>query len=207
MKAISTKYKGIMFRSRIEARWAVFFEAVGLKWEYEQEGYILQSGECYLPDFVVHSPEFGPIFIEIKPDRAPEPKEILKCKQVSTKYKTLLIHGNPYVDFYGFIDAPFLFFCSGIQHDKTSHTLADWLDIDRDTFPLECFTEARFEHGQVPNTTRPVQFIKIVDNNNCPRYVQGKELTAVDLVAIKVYTDLLSARDEAPKWFPAIDKQ
>jgi len=33
--AIPTVYKGIEMRSRLEAKWAAFFDAVGLPWEYE----------------------------------------------------------------------------------------------------------------------------------------------------------------------------
>lgn len=52
IKAIETRYKGYNFRSRLEARWAVFFDALGIKWEYEKEGYIVGSnGTPYLPDF------------------------------------------------------------------------------------------------------------------------------------------------------------
>jgi hypothetical protein len=50
IKAIETRYKGYRFRSRLEARWAVFFDALGIEWEYEKEGYQLPSG-LYLPDF------------------------------------------------------------------------------------------------------------------------------------------------------------
>ena len=32
---IPTTYKGIRFRSRLEARWAVMFDLVGFRWEYE----------------------------------------------------------------------------------------------------------------------------------------------------------------------------
>jgi len=39
LKAIDTKYKGYKFRSRLEARWAVYFDAIGLEWEYEKEGF------------------------------------------------------------------------------------------------------------------------------------------------------------------------
>ncbi len=51
MKAIETVYKGYRFRSRLEARWAVFFDALGVKWEYEKEGYDLGRDGWYLPDF------------------------------------------------------------------------------------------------------------------------------------------------------------
>ena len=54
LKAIETEYDGHRFRSRIEARWAVFFNAIGLKYEYEIEGF--QMGELrYLPDFYIPS--------------------------------------------------------------------------------------------------------------------------------------------------------
>lgn len=35
IKAYPTKYNGVQFRSRLEARWAVFFDLAGWKWEYE----------------------------------------------------------------------------------------------------------------------------------------------------------------------------
>lgn len=55
MKVIETKYKGYKFRSRLEARWAVFFDACGVKWEYEPEGFDLGNGVYYLPDFLLHN--------------------------------------------------------------------------------------------------------------------------------------------------------
>lgn len=63
MKAIETQYNGYRFRSRLEARWAVFFDALGVKYEYEPEGYETEAG-WYLPDFWL--PEWG-CFVEIKP--------------------------------------------------------------------------------------------------------------------------------------------
>jgi hypothetical protein len=53
MKAIETKYKGCRFRSRLEARWAVFFDVLGVAWEYEPEGFELGGGVRYLPDFAL----------------------------------------------------------------------------------------------------------------------------------------------------------
>lgn len=50
---IPTIYNGVTFRSRTEARWAVFFDALGLPWTYEPEGFSLPSGS-YLPDFLLH---------------------------------------------------------------------------------------------------------------------------------------------------------
>ena len=35
IKAIPTTYAGVKFRSRLEARWAAFFDLCGWKWDYE----------------------------------------------------------------------------------------------------------------------------------------------------------------------------
>jgi hypothetical protein len=48
---IETEYKGYKFRSRLEARWAVFFDRCSIKYIYEPEGFELSNGERYLPDF------------------------------------------------------------------------------------------------------------------------------------------------------------
>jgi hypothetical protein len=55
IKAIETRYAGCLFRSRIEARWAVFFDYLGIGWEYEPQGFDLPSGR-YLPDFLLDFP-------------------------------------------------------------------------------------------------------------------------------------------------------
>jgi hypothetical protein len=79
MKAIETKYKGYRFRSRMEARWAVFFDYVRIKWEYEKEGYVI-NGTCYLPDFWL--PELN-TFVEIKGNVKPSDAELQKCIDLS----------------------------------------------------------------------------------------------------------------------------
>jgi hypothetical protein len=53
IKPIETIYNGYRFRSRLEARWAVFFDALGVEYEYEPEGFELPNGGRYLPDFRV----------------------------------------------------------------------------------------------------------------------------------------------------------
>lgn len=63
IKPIETIYKGFRFRSRLEARWAVVFDALGVEWEYEKEGYDVE-GTWYLPDFWLPKQN---TFIEIKP--------------------------------------------------------------------------------------------------------------------------------------------
>lgn len=63
IKAIETIYKGYRFRSRLEVRWAVFFDAVGVPFEYEKEGFDLGESTWYLPDFWLPSLK---LWVEIK---------------------------------------------------------------------------------------------------------------------------------------------
>jgi hypothetical protein len=77
IKAIETTYKGYRFRSRLEARWAVFFDAMRIPWKYEDQGYkreIEYNGETktyhYLPDFFLPDPwGDGGMFVEVKGDK------------------------------------------------------------------------------------------------------------------------------------------
>ena len=66
IKAIETVYKGYRFRSRLEARWAVFFDALGVKWEYEKEGFDLGDDTRYLPDFWLPEQE---VWVEVKGEK------------------------------------------------------------------------------------------------------------------------------------------
>jgi hypothetical protein len=75
MRPIQTSYRGYFFRSRLEARWAVFFDSLGIKWVYEPEGFHLSNGEMYLPDFFL--PKFGGpqgMYVEVKPDQVTDAK-------------------------------------------------------------------------------------------------------------------------------------
>lgn len=77
IKALPTNYRGHRFRSRVEARWAVFFDHMGAFWEYEPEGYELKDGTCYLPDFRLHGHWF-----EVK-GAEPTPEEIRKARMLA----------------------------------------------------------------------------------------------------------------------------
>jgi hypothetical protein len=64
-KAIETEYNGYKFRSRLEARWAVVFDWLKVKYQYEPQGFELEDGLRYLPDFYL--PEHK-LYVEIKAD-------------------------------------------------------------------------------------------------------------------------------------------
>lgn len=81
LKPIETVYNGYRFRSRLEARWAVFFDTLGIKYEYEKEGYDLGVNGWYLPDFWL--PEYK-CWIEIKGEK-PSLDEVLKVVELESK--------------------------------------------------------------------------------------------------------------------------
>lgn len=64
IRPIATRYSGFLFRSRLEARWAVFFDKLGIKWLYEPQGFDV-DGRPYLPDFCLLLGEM--LWAEIKP--------------------------------------------------------------------------------------------------------------------------------------------
>ena len=52
-EAIQTEYRGCLFRSRQEARWAVCLDCLDIPWRYEYEGFQFENGYRYLPDFLL----------------------------------------------------------------------------------------------------------------------------------------------------------
>lgn len=92
MQDIETNYDGHRFRSRTEARWAVFFNALGWRYQYEGEGVIVERTP-YLPDFYL--PEIDS-FLEVK-GTEPTEEEIQLCRdlQKASGKRVLLAIGPP----------------------------------------------------------------------------------------------------------------
>lgn len=60
VKAVETEYAGVLFRSRLEARWALFFDLIGLKWEYEPDWFEFDQEASWLPE---RSRRYAPDFL------------------------------------------------------------------------------------------------------------------------------------------------
>lgn len=92
VRVIPTRYRGVLYRSRTEARYAVFFDRLGVEAVYEPEGYILPSG-AYLPDFYIPAWQ---IFVEVKGE-APIEVEITKARELAkaTHKRVLIVSGDP----------------------------------------------------------------------------------------------------------------
>ena len=142
MKAIETVYKGYRFRSRLEARWAVFFDALGLRWEYEPEGFETAAG-WYLPDFRVWDPGDAFVcYVEVRPTNDFDPKVRAFNEQLKgTKAHCQFVYGDPLE-----------WFARREQRLEGGSWLAGaWRydEVRQDHAALRA-RQARFEHGETP---------------------------------------------------------
>lgn len=75
--ALPAQYAGVTFRSRLEARWAFYFDLIGVEWKYEPEGYALKAGN-YCPDF-----QCWDWFVEVKPTEFDKKAHAAKLAELS----------------------------------------------------------------------------------------------------------------------------
>ncbi|MFA5567585.1 MAG: hypothetical protein WC972_02955 [Trueperaceae bacterium] len=127
-KAIQTRYKGYHFRSRLEARWAVMLDHLGLEWEYEVEGFEFPNGVKYLPDFWLPSSN---VFLEIKRGNLSyDENELAASKAESLAvyegFPVLLAQGVPG-------DALFEWYARDRRGSHMPHDRFVALDLDDDT--------------------------------------------------------------------------
>lgn len=173
IQAIQTRYKGHRFRSRLEARWAVFFDAAGIKWIYEQEGFLI-NGKPYLPDFYL--PDYGYFEVKGRPEC-----DLHLLQEFSNQSRDLVIiafeeipfpeNGSGYLKiltphsfnqggdlmFWGYNDM--FLQCDGcgkitIQNEVYDTIKGNCCDGCREMsieHALLAAREARFEHGERPN--------------------------------------------------------
>lgn len=91
MKAKPTTYRGFAFASRLEARYAYWFDLNQIPWLYEPEAYDLEEGLTYVPDFWL-----GPLRVwhEVKGEIISDGaglKIMEKCKRLA------ILSGHPVV--------------------------------------------------------------------------------------------------------------
>jgi hypothetical protein len=129
---IQTQYAGCLFRSRLEARWAVFFDHLGITWRYEPEGFNL-DGQWYLPDFYLPGLD---AWYEVKGTKPTEREEDLASKLANGTHKNVFIAwgdipNNP--DDYGLV---------GRAHsDERDITAFRYVEADND-YPGGCYWDA-----------------------------------------------------------------
>lgn len=96
---IETHYAGCRFRSRLEARWAVFFDHANIPWRYEPQGYDLGQAGPYLPDFLLYPDGDLRMWFEVK-GQPPSLEELEKARLLAE------MTGTRVGVFFGDITAP-----------------------------------------------------------------------------------------------------
>lgn len=149
IKAIETKYNGYRFRSRLEARWAVFFDEIDVAYEYEPEGFDLNGvfselfpgknaseNLWYLPDFYL--PEYG-WYVEIKPSGNLEEQNVslAKCTLLAHQKQIFIIIGSPGVGSYA------VYPLNPVERPTQSFTFSTGRKCDR--LWLSCDDEGAYE--------------------------------------------------------------
>lgn len=182
--AIETRYKGYRMRSRGEARWAVYFDSLGIYWDYEVEGFDLTKASvvgatelgAYLPDFWLPQVK---MWAEVKAGEF-SPLEVRKCDALAklTGHSCLMLDGLPelrpfwarrpeYGDASGPEEADYIvddallfenrfFGFTGFERGDDPRSMAHMFSRNAKK-AIEESRSARFEHGEVPVVTRRIQ--------------------------------------------------
>lgn len=98
-----TIYNGYRFRSRLEARWAVFFDKLRIPYQYEPEAFVCEDGSQYTPDFFLPESHlrnfFGKgLYLEIKHFSWNDPSQRQYIDRIATALpgkNLVLICGEP----------------------------------------------------------------------------------------------------------------
>jgi hypothetical protein len=162
IQPIETQYKGYRFRSRLEARWAIFFDSMGLQWEYEPEGYILEDGTKYLPDF--YMPELS-CYAEVKPDlftrdefikasRLPKLCLLLDFAPANRPYYVAGLVDNTYQDYLSGNEYGRMIFEESIAKKRIWYLFGEPYEAYHPMYDTErsviTARSARFEYGEQP---------------------------------------------------------
>ena len=125
MKAIDTIYNGYRFRSRLEARWAVFLDNLEIPYQYEPEGYDLGAAGLYLPDFRLPSLD---AWMEIKA-QSPTDEEVRKAAALAelTNQRVFIFHGDIQIPNDDCDSAPKAEMLDGIDGGDTNHMWCECL--------------------------------------------------------------------------------
>lgn len=170
IKPIETIYNGYRFRSRLEARWAVFFDAAGIKYQYEPEGFCVSDFDgtpfYYLPDF--YFPDQG-IYGEVKgrPFTDQEKEKMAWSVDYHGPLENgLVLLGNipSKLDLDGMPDfnMPFVWWSKGIIKDATCFVLngKNKLKFLVETIGGECYSAPDFPY----NDAEPFFFFSYGDD-------------------------------------------
>lgn len=158
--AIETRYAGCRFRSRLEARWAVAFDRLGIAWEYEPQGYETSAGN-YLPDFRLLNNNGRIVYVEVKGSDGQLVNDLPRMSAFVVEWAHELIVLGPVPDVRpGQYFTPFFHALNFHTRDDLSYLTTLLMDVrDRwgfglpsaETVGLPASTECKYTHGLAPH--------------------------------------------------------
>lgn len=189
MKAIPTVHNGVVFRSKLEARWAKFFDLKRMLWVYEPESIQLPT-RPYTPDFYL--PDFN-TYVEVKPtagmfdigvmDQLADTKKanvlLLDFTKVVCRSYVLRAHGSPHYPWHEMFwcasdkylsgrpdEAPRFYVNPIYKRSKSApcpHCLGDDLhSVDRASFPVSPVAMTWIEAARAVGVTLSVDGSRLV---------------------------------------------
>jgi len=179
IQAIPTSYGGRKYRSRLEAKWALIFDNLGIKYEYEEQGYIVGRdgfGVRYLPDFVLYGGSYRcpkKLYVEVKGNMTIDSASKIKLFSernplyiVGAIPTDLFDPSNGMPDEYGFPYYNFLT-VDGDYYDAVlgakkgggwglfGTDYFDDMDVVKTEMAYSIARQARFEYGETPEPPLP----------------------------------------------------
>ena len=139
IQAKPTAYNGYLFRSKLEAKWAVFFDMLHIPYVYEPEAFVCFDGSQYTPDFYLPKSYLRDrnakgVYLEIKPDYWQDETNFKRRIESAffEKANLLLLRGDP------------LFF---IQRDGNQEEICPHTDSEIDLMHCEKCGVLKFDHA------------------------------------------------------------
>lgn len=97
-RGLAAPYNGTLYRSHLEARWAIFLDRLDVKNVYEPQGFDLGDGVLYLPDFAIFA-ALGTLWAEVKPEWDADPEGVEKWRRFAAvrpqPSRAVLLVGQP----------------------------------------------------------------------------------------------------------------
>ena len=137
---IPTEHRHTRFRSRLEARWAAFFDAIGWRWEYEPF-----DVEGYVPDFAILGKR--PLLVEVKPALTVDELREHLPKVERAGRDTLIVGATPVLtpSPLDALDAP----GAGWSGYPIAGLLVQWIDLGQDCSSSDASWFRCLDCGQV----------------------------------------------------------
>ena len=181
MQSKETIYNGVRFRSRLEAKWAAFFDLTGWDWHYEP-----CELNGFTPDFIIkttsHAYDANTIIVEVKPSVLLNEEEvkILYNKYRGIKAHLLILTDTPFY----FSSSGYLSIGKGLQY---SEYIEQFSSKDLYDFEMKCGNDFGSSYisydGMVYGDVERKSFLEMSDDTH---EIMGRWIDAAEAVRLIV---------------------